>query len=173
MKNKILTFSEIQKFKVYLSSGEKSAATTEKYLRDVRAFARFAGGAGITGDTSLVDELTAINGLSRKERSLSSKICVYLSELEYGKIKFAVNDSVVRKILPYYLHYYNVCQKKGILDNRSYSEITGLIDKIIGNLPRKLDYAEIDRIIWYCYKSDPVRTSISISLNNCVNAGGK
>ena len=76
MKNKILTFSEIQKFKVYLSSGEKSAATTEKYLRDVRAFARFAGGAGITGDTSLVDELTAINGLSRKERSLSSKICV-------------------------------------------------------------------------------------------------
>lgn len=125
------------------------------------------------GDTSLVDELTALNGLSRKERSLSSKICAYLSELEYGKIKFAVNDSVVRKILPYYLHYYKVCQKKGNLDNRSYSEITGLIDKIIGNLPRKLEYAEIDRIIWYCYKSDPVRTSISISLNNRVNAGGK
>ena len=51
MKNKILTFSEIQKFKVYLSSGEKSAATTEKYLRDVRAFARFAGGAGLTKET--------------------------------------------------------------------------------------------------------------------------
>ena len=51
MKNKILTFSEIQKFKAYLSSGEKSAATTEKYLRDVKAFACFAGGAGLTKET--------------------------------------------------------------------------------------------------------------------------
>ena len=77
MKNKILTFSEIQKFKAYLSSGEKSAATTEKYLRDVRAFADFAGGAGITKETVIaykrhLQENYAVRSVNSALASLNS-----------------------------------------------------------------------------------------------------
>ena len=51
MKERFLSGSEIGKFEKYLILNERSAATTEKYLRDVRAFARFAGGAGLTKET--------------------------------------------------------------------------------------------------------------------------
>ena len=51
MKERFLSSSEIGKFEKYLILNERSAATTEKYLRDVRAFARFAGGAGLTKET--------------------------------------------------------------------------------------------------------------------------
>lgn len=51
MKERFLSSSEIGKFEKYLILNERSAATTEKYLRDVRAFARFAGGTGLTKET--------------------------------------------------------------------------------------------------------------------------
>lgn len=116
------------------------------------------------GDTTLVDELTTINGLSRKEKSLSSKICSYLCELEFKQSKFAVNDTVVRRILPYYLNYYGISNQNKALENYSYSEIIAFIDKIAVNLPRKMNYTEIDQIIWYCYRNDPVRSQIAVAL---------
>ena len=45
-----LTSKEIENFKVYLHQEEKSGATQEKYLRDVRAFCAYAAGAAITKD---------------------------------------------------------------------------------------------------------------------------
>lgn len=42
---KIVTKDKIQEFKKYLISEEKSAATVEKYIRDVTAFAVWLGGA--------------------------------------------------------------------------------------------------------------------------------
>ena len=51
MKIHQLTSKEIEKFKVYLHQEEKSVATQEKYLRDVRAFCVYAAGAGITKET--------------------------------------------------------------------------------------------------------------------------
>ncbi len=116
------------------------------------------------GDTTLVDELTTINGLSRKEKSLSSKICSYLCELEFKQSKFAVNDTVVRRILLYYLNYYGISNQNKALENYSYSEIIAFIDKIAVNLPRKMNYTEIDQIIWYCYRNDPVRSQIAVAL---------
>lgn len=116
------------------------------------------------GDTTLVDELTTINGLSRKEKSLSSKICSYLCELEFKQSKFAVNDTVVRRILPYYLNYYGISNQNKALENYSYSEIIAFIDKIAVNLPPKMNYTEIDQIIWYCYRNDPVRSQIAVAL---------
>lgn len=116
------------------------------------------------GDTTLVDELTTINGLSRKEKSLSSKICSYLCELEFKQSKFAVNDTVVRRIMPYYLNYYGISNQNKALENYSYSEIIAFIDKIAVNLPRKMNYTEIDQIIWYCYRNDPVRSQIAVAL---------
>lgn len=116
------------------------------------------------GETTLVDELTTINGLSRKEKSLSSKICSYLCELEFKQSKFAVNDTVVRRIMPYYLNYYGISNQNKALENYSYSEIIAFIDKIVVNLPRKMNYTEIDQIIWYCYRNDPVRSQIAVAL---------
>ena len=69
------------------------------------------------GDATLVDELAAIKGLSRKEKSLSSKICSYLCELEFKQSKFAVNDTVVRRILPYYFKYYGISAENKALEN--------------------------------------------------------
>ena len=45
---RIFTEKTIQDFGSHLRSEEKSGATVEKYLRDVRAFAKFAGSAEIT-----------------------------------------------------------------------------------------------------------------------------
>lgn len=116
------------------------------------------------GDTTLIDELATIKGLSRKEKSLSSKICTYLCELEFKQSKFAVNDTVVRRILPYYLNYYGISTENKALENYSYSEIIALIDKIMENLSEKMNYTEIDQIIWYCYRNDPVRSQIAVAL---------
>lgn len=116
------------------------------------------------GDTTLIEELATIKELSRKEKSLSSKICTYLCELEFKQSKFAVNDTVVRRILPYYLNYYGISTENKALENYSYSEIIALIDKIAANLPPKMNYTEIDQIIWYCYRNDPVRSQIAVAL---------
>lgn len=116
------------------------------------------------GDTTLIEELATIKELSRKEKSLSSKICTYLCELEFKQSKFAVNDTVVRRILPYYLNYYGISTENKALENYSYSEIIALIDKIAVNLPPKMNYTEIDQIIWYCYRNDPVRSQIAVAL---------
>ena len=48
MKGRILTAKTLVDFQNYLVSQEKSKATTEKYLRDVKAFADFAGNGEIT-----------------------------------------------------------------------------------------------------------------------------
>ena len=41
MEERIINQSQIQQFSQYLAQEEKSAATIEKYLRDVQAFCRF------------------------------------------------------------------------------------------------------------------------------------
>lgn len=51
MKINKLENKDIENFKVYLHQEEKSGATQEKYLRDVRAFCAYAAGATITKDT--------------------------------------------------------------------------------------------------------------------------
>ena len=48
MKGRILTSKAVQSFKKYLREEEKSANTIEKYLRDVRAFTEYLGGAEVT-----------------------------------------------------------------------------------------------------------------------------
>ena len=53
MNQRTLTSSHIQSFRRYLLREEKSAATVEKYLRDVRAFAAYAARAPITKELVL------------------------------------------------------------------------------------------------------------------------
>ena len=77
MKERFLSGSEIGKFEKYLILNERSAATTEKYLRDVRAFADFAGGAGITKETVIaykrhLQENYAVRSVNSALASLNS-----------------------------------------------------------------------------------------------------
>ena len=48
MKGRILTEKMVADFSAYLKSEEKSENTVQKYLRDVRAFAEYLGGAEVT-----------------------------------------------------------------------------------------------------------------------------
>ena len=49
MEERIINQKRIQQFSQYLAQEEKSAATVEKYLRDVQAFHRFVEAAGEQG----------------------------------------------------------------------------------------------------------------------------
>lgn len=114
------------------------------------------------GDIALVEELAHLDGLTRREESLSSKVCAYLSQLEFGQSRYAISDSVVRQILPYYLLRYGIAFKNpGAVMAASYTQVAALIGAVAGQLPRYLAYHEIDRILWYGYRDDPVRCAIA------------
>lgn len=51
MKERVITAKIIAEFKKYLVLGERSAATIEKYIRDVKAFAVYSQGSEITKET--------------------------------------------------------------------------------------------------------------------------
>ena len=53
MEPRVITEEAIQQFKTSLIQEEKSPATVEKYLRDVRAFVRFCGGTAITKEVTI------------------------------------------------------------------------------------------------------------------------
>lgn len=77
MKGHYLTDEIIQKFEKYLRDEEKSENTIEKYLRDVRAFALYAGGE-ITKETviaykqGLIDNRYAVRSINSMLASLNS-----------------------------------------------------------------------------------------------------
>lgn len=51
---RILDCGKLRKFEVYLRSEERSAATVEKYIRDVRCFFSFVGASEVSKETVLV-----------------------------------------------------------------------------------------------------------------------
>ena len=78
MKGRILTSEAIYHFKKYLREEEKSKNTIEKYLRDVRAFAAYLGGAAVTKETviayknKLLSENYAVRSVNSMLASLNS-----------------------------------------------------------------------------------------------------
>lgn len=78
MKNRILKEQDIRDFQAYLIREEKSAATVEKYLRDVRAFLVFAGQAAVTKELimsykqSLIENDYAVRSINSMLASLNS-----------------------------------------------------------------------------------------------------
>lgn len=88
MKERFLSSSEIGQFKKYLILNERSAATTEKYLRDVRAFADFAGGSGLAKETVIaykrhLQENYAVRSVNSALASLNS----FFGFLGWGDLK--------------------------------------------------------------------------------------
>ncbi len=78
MKGRILTSKAVQSFKKYLREEEKSANTIEKYLRDVRAFTEYLGGAEVTKEaviaykSKLLAENYAVRSINSMLASLNS-----------------------------------------------------------------------------------------------------
>ncbi len=78
MQGRILTSEAIGCFKKYLREEEKSENTIEKYLRDVRAFAAYLGGAAVTKETviaykgRLLAESYAVRSINSMLASLNS-----------------------------------------------------------------------------------------------------
>ena len=77
MKGRILTSKAVQSFKKYLREEEKSANTIEKYLRDVRAFTEYLGGAEVTKEaviaykSKLLAESYAVRSINSMLASLN------------------------------------------------------------------------------------------------------
>lgn len=65
---RIITTNELTAFREYLLNEEKSTATVEKYLRDVRAFLAFAGGKEVTKEVTVAYKTT----LQEKSYAISS-----------------------------------------------------------------------------------------------------
>ena len=122
------------------------------------------------GDLELVDKMlnyvTDKNNNRRKDKSLASKICKYLNEWIFNSTSYSINDSFVRKVIPYYLKKWEIpwpLGRKKNLDDASYVQFMSLITALEEKVPN-LNKHQIDHILWYCYRSDPIRLEVAIAL---------
>ena len=112
-----------------------------------------------SGDIKLPDEIVSQCGTGLK--SLSSKICKYLSEFAFKKDNYYINDSYIRAMLLFYLDYYGVehSELKSIekANNLTYTELYCWLKKLHNARDNKhndkITKSELDHILWYCYKS--------------------
>ena len=68
MQERTLSENYIHSFSKYLTREEKSPATCEKYLRDVRAFLLFSAGAAVTKDLVVAYKKTCMEHCQKIER---------------------------------------------------------------------------------------------------------
>ena len=120
-----------------------------------------------SGEPELVDEMLSyvVANKGRKDKSLASKICKYLNEWICEGNAYSINDQFVRDVLPYYLGKHNVQWRKKNINNMSYVEFIGLFSKL-EEAVGVLDKNHIDHILWYGYKSDPIRCAIAKKLGS-------
>ena len=86
-----------------------------------------------------------------------------MNEWLYNEDAYTINDSVVRKVLPYYLAYYKI--DKNIWDGRKiddlnyvdFFEFFNCLKRVLPEMNRH----ELDHLMWYTYKNDPIRSSIA------------
>ena len=82
MSERILTENHISAFQEYLVLEEKSGATVEKYLRDVRAFSVFTGGQNVTKEVVMAYKQSLLeNGYA--VRSINSMLASINSFLDF------------------------------------------------------------------------------------------
>ena len=91
MDPKMITENRIADFEVYLKTEEKSRNTIEKYLRDVRAFAAYAGGAEVTKERVIAykNKLLADRYAARSVNSLRHLFARTFYSLEKDIAKLA------------------------------------------------------------------------------------
>ena len=82
-KNRMLSEKGILEFRDFLVREEKSAATVEKYVRDVRAFLGFAGQAQVTKEVvmeykqNLIEQKYAASSINSMLASLNSMLTFF------------------------------------------------------------------------------------------------
>lgn len=112
-----------------------------------------------TGDISLPDKIAQCGtGL----KSFSSKVCKYLCEFAYSKDNYYINDSVIRRVLLFYLDDYKVDHPRinsiRNVDKLSYEDLFNLLENLRNKANTKhgntieIKKSELDHILWYCYK---------------------
>lgn len=112
-----------------------------------------------SGDITLPDEI--VDKCGNNAKSLSSKICKYLSEFVFEKDNYYINDSYVRAMLLFYLDYYEVEHPKlksiNGVNELTYEELYQWLEKLHNARDAKhngkISKSELDHILWYCYKS--------------------
>ena len=82
--------------------------------------------------------------------------------LEFGQSKFAINDAVVRRMLPYYLKYYDISAQSKALEKCSYCEIVALIDRIVEKLPEKIEYSGIAKLYGIATKTTRLEPNLHL-----------
>lgn len=117
------------------------------------------------GNPQLVDDLLEhlVKNGEKRDKSLASKNCRYMNEWLYYEDSFTINDSVVRKVLPYYLAYYKIDKSLWYgknLDDLSYVEFFRLFNAL-KDLILEMNRHELDHLMWYTYKGAPIRLSIA------------
>lgn len=117
------------------------------------------------GDITLIDDLLNVK-TKRKEKSLVSKICAYLCEYEFNEFHFIIIDSIICKVLPYYLNKYNVdASIPKNLEKSSYKEIYYLLSSLKNSLPENLSLYEIDQTLWYFFSNNNNKLTIAEKYN--------
>lgn len=116
-------------------------------------------------DITLIDDLLNVK-TERKEKSLVSKICAYLCEYEFNEFHFIIIDSIICKVLPYYLNKYNVdVSIPKNLEKSSYKEIYHLLSSLNNSLPESLSLYEIDQTLWYFFSNNSDKLTIAEKYN--------
>ena len=89
MKTNKLTNKEIESFKVYLRQEEKSGATQEKYLRDVRAFSAYVGDSELTKELIIrwKKHLVELGYAVRSINSMIASVNCLLGFMELSTLK--------------------------------------------------------------------------------------
>ena len=96
MKGRILTSEAIECFKKYLREEEKSENTVQKYLRDVRAFAAYLGGAEVTKKSVIAYKnkllcenyaVRSVNSMLASLNSLFSFLCWEDCRVKFVKLQ--------------------------------------------------------------------------------------
>lgn len=113
----------------------------------------------------LVDELVAKSNISDNDeteegaqpKSLASKVCKYFAEyISKNDDWYFINDSFIRKVLPYYQRYYGVVKASNI-NNMNYVSLFNELEKLYIEVNKdkeeKITRGQMDHIMWYCYKN--------------------
>ena len=82
MPNRVLSFRDLDNYRNYLEEEEKSAVTIQKYLRDVRTFAAYAGDRPITKNVTVAYK-AMLQQRGYAIRSVNSMLASLNSLLDY------------------------------------------------------------------------------------------
>ncbi len=97
MKGRLLTAAEIAEFTEHLVLEERSAATVEKYVRDVRAFAAYAPDGEITKETVIaykkhLQEIYAVRSVNSMLASINSLSEISIAQRHNIDVRYYQND---------------------------------------------------------------------------------